>query len=93
MKLINYYKLTKKFINLIINLKTGNILKLIKFYRTYKKYRCLNDAEEFSIYYFYPGDIPTTPFDAHYFYQGVWALRKIKGNGVKNYIDVGSEIS
>jgi len=95
MKLINYYKLVKKHINLIINFKTSNIPKLIRFYGTYKKYRILNGAEELSISDFYPcinDDTPITPFDTHYFYQGVWAFKKIKERGVKNHIDVGSEV-
>lgn len=95
MKLRNYYKLLKKHIRLIIDFRTSNIPRLIKFYESYKKYRCLNGAEELNISDFYPcinDDTPTTPFDAHYFYQGVWALRKIKESGVKNHLDVGSEI-
>jgi len=95
MKFIDYYRLAKKHINLIINLKTGNIPKLIRFYGTYKKYRILNGAEELSISDFYPcinDNTLTTPFDAHYFYQGAWAFRKIKESEVKSHIDVGSEI-
>ena len=95
MKLIDYYKLIKKHIHLIIDLRTSNISRLIKFYKSYKKYRRLNGAEELSISDFYPcinDNSSTTPFDAHYFYQGVWAFRKIKESGVKNHIDVGSEI-
>ena len=95
MKLIDYYKLAKKHIHLIIDLKFQNLPRLIKFYNSYKKYEHLTNAEEISISDFYPclnDDTSTAPFDAHYFYQGVWAFRKIKESGVKNHIDVGSEI-
>jgi len=94
-KLIGYYKLAKKHIRLIIDLKTRNIPKLIKFYNSYKKYKHLTNAEELNILDFYPciGDnTPTTPFDAHYFYQGVWAFREIREIGVKSHVDVGGEI-
>ncbi|MBI4722740.1 MAG: DUF268 domain-containing protein [Candidatus Stahlbacteria bacterium] len=44
---------------------------------------------------FYPcidDNTGATPFDAHYFYQGIWALKKIKNSRTKSHIDVGSEI-
>jgi SAM-dependent methyltransferase len=34
----------------------------------------------------------TTPFDRHYFYQNVWAFRKIKESGVPRHVDVASQI-
>ena len=89
------YKTIKKNSNLIINIKIRNISRLIKFYKSYKKYRCLNGSEEINISDFYPcinDNTLTTPFDAHYFYQSVWAFSKIKESVVKNHIDVGSEI-
>lgn len=95
MKLIGYYKLAKKHIRLIIDLKTRNIPRLAKFYSSYRKYRHLVNAEKLSMSDFYPciGDhTTTTPFDAHYFYQGVWAFRKTKESGVRSHVDVGSEI-
>jgi SAM-dependent methyltransferase len=95
MKLIDYYKLIKKHINLIIDLRTSNIPRLIKFYESYKRYRYLNGSEELNISDLYPcinDNASITPFDTHYFYQGVWTLKKIKGSGVKNHLDIGSEI-
>ena len=95
MRLIDYYRLAKKHIHLIINLKIGNIARLVKFYKSYKKYRCLNGSEEINISDFYPcinDNTLKTSFDAHYFYQGIWAFSKIKESRVKNHIDVGSEI-
>ena len=95
MKLKDYYRLLKKYSHLIIDLNIHHIPKLIKFYSSYKKYKLLANTEELNISDFYPcinDDIPTTPFDAHYFYQGVWAFKKIKESGVKSHVDVGSEI-
>jgi hypothetical protein len=80
MKLKKYYKFAREHSNLIIDLKIHNIPRLLKFYDSYKKYKHLPIAEELNISDFYPcinDDTPTTPFDAHYFYQGVWAFRKI----------------
>lgn len=33
-----------------------------------------------------------TPFDSHYFYQDIWAFKKIKESGVQWHVDVGSSI-
>jgi SAM-dependent methyltransferase len=43
-------------------------------------YPCFYDAVE------------STPFDAHYLYQAVWAASKIEQSGVETHIDVGSDI-
>jgi SAM-dependent methyltransferase len=34
----------------------------------------------------------TTPFDRHYFYQDIWAFRKIKASGTAEHIDIASRI-
>ena len=95
MQLIDYYKLVTKHIHLIIDLKIQNIPGLTKFYESYKRYKLLVNSEELNILDIYPfinDNTDITPFDAHYFYQGVWAFRKIKEKGVKSHVDVGSEI-
>ena len=94
-KLVNFWKLIKKHGQLVIDLKGRNIPRLTKFYGSYKKYKALSESEELSVSDWYPcinDNTPTTPFDAHYFYQGVWAFEKIKKSGVESHIDVGSEI-
>jgi len=35
----------------------------------------------------------TTPFDAHYFYQNVWAFKAIKRSETPYHVDVGSQVS
>lgn len=34
----------------------------------------------------------TTSFDTHYFYQDIWAFRKVFESGVKTHVDVGSKV-
>lgn len=34
----------------------------------------------------------TTPFDRHYFYQDIWAFRKIKASGTTEHVDIASRI-
>lgn len=43
-------------------------------------YPCLHDKTEF------------THFDRHYFYQDIWAFRRIYESGCKHHVDVGSRI-
>jgi len=95
MNISGYYKILKKSCHLIVNMQINNIPRLIRFYKSYKKYKRLNGSEKLNIFDLYPcinDDTLTTPFDGHYFYQGIWAFRKIKESGVKSHIDVGSEI-
>ena len=95
MKLKETYKVLKKHFKLIININIYNIPKLSIFCKSYKKYKNLPGAEELNISDFYPcidDNVQKTSFDPHYFYQGVWAFRRIKERGVKTHVDVGSEI-
>lgn len=34
----------------------------------------------------------TTSFDTHYFYQDIWAFRKILESGARQHVDVGSKV-
>ncbi len=93
---ISFYKKSKARMNrLFRNLKVQNISKLEEFYKSFKNYRNLANAEKLKIHDFYlrvNDNTLTTSFDPHYFYQGVWAFRKIKESRVKNHVDVGSEL-
>jgi len=95
--LLNLKIFWNRWILLLVN--PYNILRSIKLYQQYLSdwynYSRLPSAEILHFADSYPciNDRTTiTPFDAHYFYQGVWAFRKIKESGVKSHIDVGSEI-
>jgi len=95
MKLIDYYKIIKKYHNLIININVPNLSKIKKFYNSYKMYKKLAPLEIVDVSDLKPrfnDNTPTTPFDAHYFYQGIWAFEKIKESGVNGHVDIGSEI-
>lgn len=95
MRFADQYRLLRKYSHLVINLKIHNIPKLIKFYGSYKKYKHLVNSEDLNILDSYPcidDNTSTTHFDAHYFYQGVWAFKKIRESGVKRHVDVGSEV-
>jgi SAM-dependent methyltransferase len=35
---------------------------------------------------------PSTPFDPHYFYQGAWAVRKLRDSGVAEHVDIASSV-
>ena len=34
----------------------------------------------------------TTPFDSHYFYQDIWAFKRIQASGTPSHVDVGSRV-
>lgn len=94
-KLKDYIRVMQNHAQLIIQIKLRNIPKLYKFLNSYMKYRSLNEREVLNVSDLYPcinDNIPTTQFDSHYFYQGVWALKNILKSGVKNHVDIGSEV-
>jgi len=66
-----------------------------RFLREMEKYSRLPEAESISVWDVQPhlcDRTETTPFDRHYFYQGVWAFGKVKESGVESHVDVGSEV-
>jgi hypothetical protein len=59
---------------------------------TYKK---LDGAEQIKLGDTYPciyDRTQTTNFDAHYFYQDIWAFKKIQESKVQDHVDVGSRV-
>jgi SAM-dependent methyltransferase len=65
------------------------------FLRDMRKYRRLPEAETISVWNIKPclyDRTKITHIDSHYFYQGIWAISKIKQSGAKNHVDVGSEV-
>lgn len=66
-----------------------------KFIRDVVAYRRMPGAERMRFADSYPlihDDTETTPFDAHYFYQDIWAFRLIRAAQPQRHVDVGSRI-
>lgn len=69
--------------------------KYIKYLRDWKKYSRMKYAEEMSLKYSLPSlfdDLVKTPFDPHYFYQDIWAFKRIFELGYDSHVDVGSNV-
>lgn len=67
----------------------------IDFLSNYSKYTKMEGAEDIKIINLYPCLYDRTKsagFDAHYFYQDIWAFKKIYESKVPNHVDVGSKI-
>ena len=65
----------------------------VGFFRDWAKYSRMSGAEKTRIRDTYPqiyDKTQTTDFDAHYFYQNIWAFKKIYESKVNYHVDVGS---
>jgi len=76
---------------------TRQISTLFSLYRKYlsdwSKYSKLEGSEPLHFTDSYPcllDRTATTHFDAHYFYQSVWAAQAIKASGAQEHVDIGS---
>ena len=76
--------------------KTVRAVRHIGWYvRDYHRYRRMRDAEPVSLIDSWPqlhDRQPKTPFDAHYFWMGGWAMRRIVSQRSKQHVDVGSQV-
>lgn len=73
------------------------ILRAVKLYRHYlsdwRSYSQFPSPEPLCFINSYPclfDRTTTTPFDSHYFYQDIWAFKRIQASGTPNHVDVGS---
>jgi len=76
-------------------LKLKNIPKYLKFFSELRQYERMAGAEKINQRDLYPcmdDRTSTTGFDTHYFYQDIWAFRKIFESGTKTHVDVGSKV-
>ena len=67
----------------------------ISFFRDWIRYSKLLSAEPIRIRDTYPcihDKTQTTPFDAHYFYQDIWAFKNIYETKPDYHVDVGSRV-
>ncbi len=64
------------------------------FFGDWVRYSRMASAEPIRLINFYPqlhDRTSTTPFDAHYFYMGGWAARRIIAGKPANHVDVGGQ--
>jgi hypothetical protein len=76
-------------------LKLKNIPKYFTFFSELRRYESMAGAEEISwqdLYPFLDDRTSTTSFDTHYFYQDIWAFRKVFASRTKTHVDVGSKV-
>jgi hypothetical protein len=69
--------------------------RYLGFLRDLMTYAKLNGAEQIKLGDTYPcihDKTQTTAFDVHYFYQDIWAFKKILESNVRNHVDVGSRV-
>lgn len=72
------------------------IISYHKYSNDWKDYSQMPSSEHLNLTNAYPclfDNTPTTPFDSHYFFQGIWALKKIKNQNPNLHIDIGSSIT
>jgi hypothetical protein len=76
-------------------LKLKNIPKYVSFFSDLQHFERMPGGEKISRRDLYPcldDCTSTTSFDSHYFYQDIWAFRKIFESGTKSHVDVGSKV-
>jgi hypothetical protein len=93
----NILYLIYRWINTLVDpLKIINFLPGLGFYiHDSIKYARMKEAERIKFINTYPclhDRLSATPFDAQYFYQDIWAYKKIHSSNIKEHIDVGSNI-
>jgi len=67
----------------------------VGFFRDWIRYSKLPESEPIELQNTYPcihDKTQTTAFDAHYFYQDIWAFKKINAAKPDNHVDVGSRV-
>jgi hypothetical protein len=73
-----------------------NIPKYILFFSELRRYERMPGAEKIARRDLYPwldDKTSTTSFDEHYFYQNIWAFRRILESKTKTHVDVGSMVN
>jgi SAM-dependent methyltransferase len=78
-----------------MKLRLKDLPKYPAFFRDLRRYERMPHAEKISRRDLYPCPrerTATTAFDTHYFYQDIWAFRKIHASGAPAHVDVGSKV-
>lgn len=87
--------LRKRWIDPILPLKRlrRSVPQYLRYFADWSRYAAMPGAEPLRFEDSYPrlfDGTPTTPYDAHYFYQDIWALKRIYASGAPSHVDVGS---
>ncbi len=87
----------RNFIKPIFNISNLKFIipKYIKYFKDWKKYSNMKFAEKNRIANAIPAlfdDLVKTPFDSHYFYQDIWAFKKIIESKSDTHVDIGSKV-
>lgn len=67
----------------------------LRYFRDWLKYSKMAGAEPLKLANTYPclhDQTATSPFDRHYFYQDIWAFKKIYSTKSATHVDVGSRV-
>jgi hypothetical protein len=66
-----------------------------KYQRDWEAYSRMEGADLLSVVESFPclnDDTELSQFDSHYFYQDIWAARKVRNSGAPDHVDVGSRV-
>jgi SAM-dependent methyltransferase len=79
-----------------VNPKQLSSLALLpRFFLDFGRYRRMAPGERVRWKDTFPclsDELPQTPLDPHYFYQGAWLARRLAGMPPRNHVDVGSSV-
>ena len=88
-----FYRWLKPFVDPIDFLTAGP--RLIGYFKDYIKYISMEGAEKVKLSETFPlihEKTETSGFDSHYFYQDIWAFKKVLKSNTDSHVDVGSRI-
>ena len=69
--------------------------RYLNFFKDWLTYSRMDGAENIQLSNTFPilhEKTQTTSFDSHYFYQDIWAFKKIQKSGARSHVDVGSRL-
>ncbi|KKN66598.1 hypothetical protein LCGC14_0470130 [marine sediment metagenome] len=95
--MINSKSMVGKICSDIINFKRLKIVlpRLLDYFKDKKNYLRMDGVEPIALRNYIPllyDKNQVTPFDAHYFFQDIWASKKIFESKCSHHVDVGSHI-
>jgi SAM-dependent methyltransferase len=78
-----------------MKIRLRQLLRYPSFFVELRRYEEMHGAERIAFRDLFPcldDRTATTSFDTHYFYQDIWAFRKVLESGAPEHVDVGSKI-